>query len=172
MSEHRLSTQLCFYEAAEQIHFIYIYTNYIKGIVTNWINHHRCVETKKSNMNNFYTIVIVLIACQHINSSIATIESEEHERNKRSIFLKGSGIGVSFEQFSCQKNKILSFSSEIFSFAIILCFQYLVALAIPTSAVNRQRVYMAFNFEAHYGLASGDTLLSSLRMPVIQSIFV
>lgn len=39
-------------------------------------------------------------------------------------------------------------------------------MAIPTSAINRQRVYMAFNFEAHYGLASSDTFLTSLRMPV------
>ncbi|XP_031621775.1 uncharacterized protein LOC116339847 [Contarinia nasturtii] len=89
-------------------------------------------------MNMFYTVVItiILIVCQQIVGSIALKNnSEEHERNKRFVFLRGSGIG------------------------------YLVALAIPTSAVNRQRVYMAFNFEAHYGLASADTFLTSLRSP-------
>lgn len=45
-------------------------------------------------MNQFYTFVIALIACQHINSSFSTEDNEEHERNKRFIFLKGSGIGV------------------------------------------------------------------------------
>lgn len=42
-----------------------------------------------------------------------------------------------------------------------------MALAIPTSAVNRQRVYMAFNFEAHYGVADADTFLAKLKMPVM-----
>lgn len=42
-----------------------------------------------------------------------------------------------------------------------------MAVAVPTSAVNRQRVYMAFNFEAHYGVADADTFLAKLKMPVI-----
>ncbi|XP_055326698.1 uncharacterized protein LOC129580375 [Sitodiplosis mosellana] len=83
-------------------------------------------------------ITILLIVCQHINNSIASKnDNEEHERNKRFVFLQTSGIG------------------------------YLVALAIPTSAVNRQRVYMAFNFEAHYGLASAETFLSKFKAPFI-----
>lgn len=49
-------------------------------------------------MNKLYTIVItiILIVCQHINSSIALKnDNEEHERNKRFVFLQTSGIGVS-----------------------------------------------------------------------------
>lgn len=45
-------------------------------------------------------------------------------------------------------------------------FQYLVAIAIPTSAVNNQRVYMALNFEAHYGLADADTFLDKFHHKV------
>lgn len=44
--------------------------------------------------------------------------------------------------------------------------QYLVAVAIPTSSVAQQRVYMAFNFEAHYGLANSDTFLDKFNHKV------
>lgn len=43
-----------------------------------------------------FVIAIALIACQYLSCSIASKDAaEEHERIKRFVFLKGSGIGVS-----------------------------------------------------------------------------
>lgn len=43
-------------------------------------------------------IAIILIASQYLCSSIASKnDDEEHQRSKRFVFLKGSGIGVSLE---------------------------------------------------------------------------
>lgn len=48
------------------------------------------------NMKLKVVIAIILFACQYLNSSIASKnDGEEHERNKRFVFLKGSGVGVS-----------------------------------------------------------------------------
>lgn len=44
-----------------------------------------------------------------------------------------------------------------------------MAIAIPTSAVLNQRVYMAVNFEAHYGLADADTFLDKFHHKVCAS---
>lgn len=76
-------------------------------------------------MNKFYTIVIttVLIACQHINHSATASknDNEEHERSKRFIFLRTSGIGVSVDSnsasvhlFSVHWVQLIIFTLQLF----------------------------------------------------------
>lgn len=48
--------------------------------------------------------------------------------------------------------------------------QYLVAVAIPLSSVSGQRVYMAFNFEAHFGIPTARSTISAIKMPVSRLI--
>lgn len=109
-------------------------------------------------------ITVALIAYQYMNYGFASESVDEnHERSKRFVFLKTAGIGVSsvdrIQFYYVYRKNILKINSH-------KCFQYLVALAVPTSAVNRQRVYMAFNFEAHYNLADNETVLQKFKMPV------
>lgn len=116
---------------------------------------------------DMFIMGIILILCLHLNISIAQKNANKMlERSKRFAFLKSAGCGVSLIVFF---NYIEHFSDLIMNAFIRLSsfvFQYIAAVAIPASTVDRQRLYMAFNFEAHYGLADADTFLSKFKMPV------
>lgn len=86
-------------------------------------------------MNKLCTIfiTIVIIMCQHINSFSASkneTKNETHERNKRFVFLRGSGIGVSWKR--CTFNSIYFMNKKkcFFNFSTWLHWWYQRALWI------------------------------------------
>lgn len=126
---------------------------------------------KTMNVSGDALIVVTVMLLMHCSIGMCLSKIDEnyqqqqrvHDRTKRFVFLKSSGIGVSWIVWKWQ-SVISSVKNQKF-----FHFQYLVAIAIPTSAVNNQRVYMALNFEAHYGLADADTFLDKFNHKVCTS---